>query len=301
MRIEDIKVAFLAIVAIAVAMLPLGMSSTYNTDEKQATVIVEVGAMTIIDVYPTYLNYEGYPGSIALASNRGLYRGDNDTSYYITITNLGSTNISTIEVYSELPATNPWGQADPSLHKSGEFAWIANNTTSSDFKLISQRLFETTKPVYVTIPSDCDNPKFFIFRTWEGDWFIALCQGDTDYTDGSVYIADAPRNTSSPGTTNLNSGTSFTLTGPGSYGYALIPSPHPYQGYYFIVNSDATEAYIAYWDSQVLTNAGLTPRYLFSGSLYPSQSYDIKLQVRIPYGVPAGSIGGTIYIKATSA
>jgi len=299
MRIDFIKVALLAIVAIAVAMLPLGMSATYY--QKQTTVVVTVNAVTIIDVYPTYLNYEGDPGSIASATNTSLNRGDSGTSYYITVTNLGSTNISSIEVYNELPTTNPWGQADPSLHKSGEFAWIANNSTSSDFKLISQRLFEATKPGYVALPSGCTNPKFFIFRTWEGDWFIALCQGTSDYTGGTVYIANAPRNTTSPGTTDLNSVTPLTLTKSGSYGYALIPSPHPYQGYYFIVNDTATEAYIAYWDSQVLSKAGLTLRYLFSGTLYPSQSYDLKLQVRIPYGVPAGNIGGTIYIKATSA
>jgi len=298
MRIDFIKVALLAIVAIAVAILPLGMSDTY---QKQATVIVSVNPMTIIDVYPTYLNYQGDPGSIASATNASLNRGDSGTSYYITVTNLGSTNISSIEVYNELPTTNPWGQADPSLHKSGEFAWIANDSTSSDFKLISQRLFEATKPGYVSLPSGCNNPKFFIFRTWEGDWFIALCQGTSNYTDGTVYIANAPRNTTSPGTTDLSTATSFTLTSTGSYGYASIPSSHQYQGYYFIVNSDATEAYIAYWDSQVLSKAGLTPRYLFPGTLYPSQSYDLKLQVRIPYGVPAGNIGGTIYIKATSA
>lgn len=285
------------------------------------TVSVTVSEQFIVDVNPKVLTYSGNPGSLANPTDNNLRSDTATKSYYITITNLGSVNVTSIRASVDLPTQNPWGSGDASKHKSGDFILISKE---GSFQYVTQRLFNETPPYYVFPPTGCPDPaswdptqcQFYILRTVNDnlntgeDWFIFVKKGATDYTDGTIYVATLPRNTTITGTTNFATITGASLTSSGSYGYKVFDTGIGNKNYLkgvFVINSTGSEAYFSYWGVDIIKKAltSADQYYLCLGSvsspcLYPSQSVSYLVQVRIPYGVQAGAISGNLYIIVSS-
>lgn len=288
-------VAFLAIFTIA-------LSNEYSYTVR---VNVTVEEAVIIEVSPLDLSFRGKPGELAIPHVA-----------YITVTNLGSVPIQRIKVRSELPSSNPWGQGNPALHRSGEFVLIRNS--SVQYGYISQRLFPMSNiPRHFIFPQECltggtfDNSKcrLFVFKTANvtvqnqgEDWFVLAISNNGNFASGSVRFSRVPRTAANPGNydfTNTNHYEERALTVVGSYGYTeyVFGNNQMLRGY-FIIRSDATETYFGYWDYDVTSKVNLPINYLLPVQLRPAEFTTFELQVRIPYGVPAGTVTGNIYIVA---
>jgi len=291
-------------------------------DTTEVTVQVTVSQILIVDISPKLFTFSGFPGRVADPTDPSITQ---DTSsvyskgYYFTVTNLGSVNITSIKVRADLPTSNPWGQGNPALHQIGDFVLLSNDTTAGSVKYyyVAQRLWSTVPPFYVMPPfRHCPSPsswdesecKFFILRTAftkydDGeDWYIFIKKG-ANYTDGTVYVANEPRTSTQSGTTDFSSIEPTSLISNGNYGYAYLKlSSDPNRIYslegYLIVNTTANEVYFAYWDVDKASLASASGVYLWNQNLAPGASKDFRMQVRIPFGVPAGTISGKVYIIA---
>ncbi|MEM5828125.1 MAG: hypothetical protein QW197_01305 [Candidatus Aenigmatarchaeota archaeon] len=315
------KAALILVISLVISFLSLNNIVLSAEAINNLTVTVSVQQMAIVDVTPKLLSYQGYPGKLASATDNSVNKDPTTQSYYITVTNLGSVRILNLRARVDLPTQDPWGYNNPALHTSGDFILISNTTAGSNFAYVTQRLFNKTPPMYIIPPTGCPQPQywdpnvcqFYILRTVnetsnEGeDWFIIVKKGALNYTNGTVYFASVPRTQSISGTTDFSSLTGYTLTSNGNYGYVDVSSilNRYYLKGVFIVNTTGSEAYFTYWGVDVARLAGAPENYLCPGDLsnpclLPAQSKDFRVQVRIPYGVPAGSIVGKLYIIATS-
>ena len=318
-----VKLLILAILVI----IPLLTTVKAQTDN--ATVAVSVLQAAIIDIAPNLFKFHGYPGFIATPNDTSI---NTDTtsyqskSYYFEIKNLGSVNLQYIRANVSLPTANPWGTTN--AHQIGDFVLISNVSTAgnTNFKYVAQRLWNTTPPLYIVVPSGCPSPanwnpkqcQFYIVRTAETqvdnegeEWYMIIKAwtdnlGNYSYTNGTIYFASSPRTKTQTGTTDFSSITGPTLTevtiGTAKYGFAKISHTNSFINAHAIrVDMDGDEAYFYYWNTE-LDSDPTSPTYgnLITSSLAPSQSIQCRLQVRIPFGVRAGYIEGQLTIIATA-
>lgn len=297
------------ILAIIVAFIVIGFYVSFSEDYTSEVIVdVTVQQAVIIDVTPDAISFSGMPGEIA-----------NPNSAYITIYNLGSVPISNIKISVELPSQNPWGSNNPNLHKSGEFVLVEDE--SSNIKYVAQRLFSIDNPPkYMTFPAECMNNnnfdstkcKLFLFRTAkvvtnEGeDWFILVISDSNkkfNTSDVKVRFAKSPKTATSSGILSFSDASQYDekyLTAVNEYGYVAhtIGNNNMLEGY-FVINSDGTEAYFGYWDYNITDKVNLPTNYLRSTQLNPAEFVNFRVQVRIPYGVPMGTVSGKLFIVAS--
>ncbi len=302
-------VAGLALMAV-LGLVPVGLSLSAN-DTEEISVSISVAETTAIDVSPNTVSwsdlYPGYEGANASLSSSWVDVG---------IQNIGSNTITKIWANASMPSTDPYASANPSDFDAAMFVAIRNET-GSKFYLIQSKEFNETLPDYVVLHTATNTTMTGKIRVGFAEYYFQFDDTTNDGChNGTIYISTTPKTNSSDGDYDLSDNTGITVNpndgdSAASFGVADITLSGTTQGvdetYCLAVARDCTYLIISKWNKDIdetsATGAGTSDCsndwYLFDGSLEPSNTTNIKLAPRVPYGVPAGTLGaGTVTILA---
>lgn len=283
------------IIGVLVSSLVLLGLGNADTDTDIVTVDVEVGAQTRIDVSPNSISWAATePGTT------------NDTHFSLDLENIGTRNITNVYVDSSNANSNPYGTADPSFYNSSEFV-LFNTTSNATFYYADTKCWNETKPGFITAPSGWsegyETGHFGKFRTVslgsrtadEGEqyyWFTSQDPESGNCSNGSIYFASRPKNSTDDGTTDFTGVTPETLsTTDWSWGYADIDNGGnaELQEYSVGVSSDCSEVVIFKYNNGLCTSCA-DADYLYAGNLMPGSSTFFWVALKVPQGIPDGNL-----------
>ena len=305
---------YLGIGALVISLLVISTFAFADTGTDTILVDITVSSVTYIDINPNSTSFTGNPGETSNANP-------------LQLENIGSTNISTIDVNATNAASNPWATGSVSNYNAGDFV-LLNKSTDGILYYINTKSWNETKPHYVTAPSgwtEGDSSGYFgRFRTVSlgqgpsGDtgeeyfWFTE--GGGINCTNGSFYIATIPHTKTNTGTIDFSSASAITLTASsdGTYGVATIDQgASALQQYCVRVSADCSEVTIFKYNVAMDGPGACTnDKHLYDASgdessldyLLPGETFDIWMVAKIPFGVADGSVStGTVTFIATGA
>jgi hypothetical protein len=278
------------------AIIPLALASDTDT----ATVYVSVAAQTLVDISPNSVSWS----DVAPGTSSSIV-------YNFTVENIGSNNISTVYAYTTYEQTNPFGTGAPTNYDAANFLLIQNNDTASGFYFANRVEYNdsnTWNLRYLKLPSSVD--AVGRFRVAGNEYFWALdgngTSADELCTNGTIYIGSTAHNDVNLGDVDLTDN-SISWTGDADKDGILIDAPsEPAElANYAIYIDDACDFVALYkwarpggnpWN---VDDQSTKDQPLFSGTLYPGANFKIDLQVKVPFGVAAGSVKqGTLTIYA---
>lgn len=249
-----------------------------------ASVSVDVASVAAVDINPASFSF----------SVSGT--GQTSTAANFEVENIGSTAISSVYAQVTNAASNPYGTGNAANYDAGDFVLLDNG--SGTFYYVKSVNYNESVPAYVTSPSTYDS--FVRIRTagletTEGEEYFAFVQkGAVDCSNGTVLIAKTPHTQSQTGTTDFSaSGTDYATVTLASNVGTVTGVNTVFDAHKIYVPNDCSYVALVKWDQS------LGGDYLYSGTLNPGATLPMKMEVKVPYGVAAGSISGTLTIVAS--
>ena len=291
---------------VLVLLFLVGVVSAGPTDD--VLININITQTVSIDVSPNIVNWTG------------LNIGETGDPQYLTVTNVGSVNITQLRANITNDATNPYGTGNPLNYDAGEL--ILMNTTSAGFYYVNKMNWNETIPGDVTNPDDFtegdDSGHFGIIRTaWDNDvaqeyyYFINRTDSTGDCLTGTanLLIGITPKNVSSTGSVDFSgsAGTNFLSFSVPAGGDGVDISSGYFSGYCALVSSNCRNVRLTRWNTDLDSNSNCTNDQIFydGGSpneLQAGQSTWFWLEPKIPGGVPDGDVSqGTLTVIASAS
>jgi hypothetical protein len=263
----------------------------------EVTVEVEVGEQTWIDVHPESIDF----GTIDPSTTTGPQG--------FQIENIGSTNITEIEVTNAYEGSNPYGVGEADEYVAPNFVEIRNDETATAYLHANYVQYNdsTTYDLldFMTAHTDVTvtYPTGYValgrFRFENVGYFWALVPGfATNCSNGTIYIHETAHAVDVlPNTIDFTDSVAtsiLTLGSPGTHGAANGPTDITAIDPYCVwVDDDCTRVALVEWaQDQWDTKDGCTDDdalfYNTADPLTPSEVLDISMRLVIPYGVRAG-------------
>ena len=300
--------ALVAVVALTfVSVNQSGLAYPVN-DTDTANITVYISSKNMIDISPNVMNFTIMdPGEVKNGYNNT--EGSN-AGFLITgfqIENVGSTNISYVWLNVTQPSSNPYGTGNPNNYDPANF--IAVNRTGTNYSYVDRLEYNATDPIiYLNLDSNArSNGRYGRVRSAFNEYFWQI-NGTCSNTDSYFIIGDTPHNKTQTGTIDLQNGdiTAIKLSGgTGGWFYGSTALSKDFLGYgienYVVLvdNSTCTKIRLVRWNADILdqTNSesvlsdyGFAYNSTTEGQLYPGSSFDMGIQMRVPYGVAQGQL-----------
>lgn len=289
-------ILIIAGILVLAAMLPLALAQ--NTDT--VTVSVSVAAQTIIDISPNSVSWSDIaPGS------------SSSVVYNFTVENVGSNNISRVYAYTTFESSNPFGTGVPTNYDAANFLLIQNNDTASGFFFANRVEYNdsnTWNLRYLILPPGVD--AVGRFRVAANEYFWALDGTGTPAsklcTNGTIYIGSVAHNHTQLGDIDLTDNF-VSWTGDATKEGVLInapASPAELANYAIFIKDTCDFVALYKWarptgNPWIVDDQATNDQPLFLGTLPPGANFKIDLQVKVPFGVAAGSVAtGILTIHA---
>ena len=256
------------------------------TDTDTATFDVTVSSIVMIDIQPNSTSWTAYPGNTTPAVD-------------FSLVNIGSSNITSIYLTATEPSSMPFGTTTATNWDAGNFLEVSNDTGTTYYFVNRVEFNESDWPDYLTLPSNAK--AVGRFRIADNEYFWALESGLVNCSNGTIYIGTTPHTPSDSGDTNLTDN-SHTLQQDGSLTHGLVDAKIGNQWYCIVVDADCTKVRMVKWNIQYDEDAGKCTNdgYVYTGTLLPGESFEIKVRARIPLGVASGDVTtGTLTVTAS--
>ncbi len=287
-----VSAATLMIAVIAAAFLLTGTNNPAEAATvSNASVTVNIGAITIVDITPQAMNFgTANPGS-------RLYQytdPDNGiTLSQIQIENLGSTTISSIHFNVTQPSSDPFGSGAASNYNTGNWL-LLKHTTDTYYAYVDRVEWNSSYPIVYLEPGLPTNSKTYgKIRMGNREYFWTI-NGSSDYcntTGNTLVIGQTPHNESQTGTINLESGDIVVGSIQGVDANWGIVDGITIEGvsYCVAVSADCSTLRIYKWNKDA-PGAGSCSSYNdFATSIAPGASVVADVALYVPYGVPQGT------------
>lgn len=309
--------------AIITALLIMAMinpiTALDNNDTETANISVEISAITMVNIDPYVLTWEGLnPGDIGNAT-------EETTDYFaIQIENIGSKNITHIWFNSTYPSSRPFGTANTSAYDAGNFVVLARENlseisggaTASYCADLSNSTYdgrygrykypnrveypEVRSLVYLKdnngkMPPE--NMDYGRFRFANEEYFWMLSNA-TDCGGENFLIGNDSHTSTKSGTIDFTKSdvvtVSLAATPVEGWCYGNITGHSHLNSYGVLVQNGTSggdrKVQLVWWNKDALTS-GLVGHYLFEESnLVPGNSTAACIKVYVPYGVNEGSV-----------
>jgi hypothetical protein len=281
-----------------------GMASGADTDD--VIIGINITQSISIDVSPNTVNWTG------------LNVGETGDPEYLTVTNVGSVNITSLRANITNDASNPYGTGDPMNYNAGEF--ILMNTTSAGFFYVNKVNWNESIPGDVTNPTDftegANTGYFGIIRTASDsdvaqDYYYFTNRtsesGDCLTSTANLLIGNEPKNVTSQGSVDFSDSgeyTSFTVPAGGD---GVDLGSGDFSGYCALVADDCSTVTLTRWNTDLDTNSNCSNDQIFYDGTTPDElepgSYTwFWLEPKIPGGVPDDDVSqGTLTIIASAS
>ena len=262
------------------------------------TLDVNVSATAVISVLPTALNWTNVP------------TGNNGTTKYITIKNIGSLNVSNIYTYVDTLETEPdrpYGLMAPN-YSAGGVITVKNETVASDNYFAGRLEWNWTQD----IPNhdwsnvdDADAVAWGYFRNTSTDYVWVIGNGTDGYCNntatefGIEYDPDT-------GIVETRTPIAYTIEGESTeWGFlGITDASSPLDGYCVATYYDCSKIYIYRYDKRTSPNFAScdNSEYLQEADLVPGYTMILEVQPWIPNGYPSGDLNTTtLTVYASSA
>ncbi len=280
----------------ALLLIGIGLLAADNVAEAQtisnATVTVQIGAVTIIDITPEKMNF-----TTAIPGDR-LYQyvdpDNNITLSQIQIENLGSTNITRIWFNVTQPSSNPFGTGNVANYNPGNWL-LLKHPTDAAYGYVDRIEWNSSYPIVYLEPGLPKNWKTYgkiRMGNHEYFWTINGTSPFCNTTGNTIVIGQIPHNETQTGTINLVSGniTVSPIVGISNPEWGLINGT-TIEGttYCIAVSADCSTLRIYKWNGDA-PGAGSCGAYSdFATGLVPGASVVADVAMYVPYGVPQGT------------
>jgi len=269
-----------------------------------ATIDVNVGTLTLIDMNPAEYSWTG------------VDPGTNTTTKQAQIENIGSTNFTWIWFNVTQPSDRPFGTGSNSNYVASNYVWIARESQTADsdyFAVDNLEYNETRSLIYLTdpsgnIPPDHSTYTYGRFRntSYEYFWFYDKSSGDCD--GASFYVGDLPHSQGVTGTIDFSSCAAGLNNAPGvtCRSGTLAASSVSDWCYadvniggrnYTVAVQNSTNGYRVRWyhwkveaPGGVDHTEGTNSQYFSQIVIYPGNSTVADLKIYLPYGVAKGQL-----------
>jgi len=311
------------ITVIALTALTLnneGMAALQVNDTDQASVVVTISGLSLIDISPEVMNFTIMnPGEVKSYYNNT--EGSN-SGFYVTgfqIENVGSANITYVWLNTTQPNSDPFGTGNPNLYDPANF--IAVNTSSTNYSYVDRIEYNATSDIiYLNLDTNAStNGRFGRIRSAWNEYFWQV-NGTCSAADSYFIVGNTAHNKTQTGTIDLQNGdiTAIKLAGgTGGWFYGNTKLTRDLLGYgqedyvVLVENSTCTRIRLVRWNADILDDTGASTvladyGYVYnttaSGNpLYPGSSMPMGIQMRVPYGVAQGPLKtGYITVVATA-
>jgi hypothetical protein len=272
----------------------------------QTNVTVLVEAVTWIRIEPVMINFTGQPGNLITSWN--------DT---LTITNIGSQNITAVNAYVDTPAieaSRPYGGDDPSAYAAGGVLVIKNESTQPDFMFLGRYEWNWPRDIPLSnSPATTIAEGFFKNITKEYYWSIHNDSGpitNCSYVPGIQLRIDDEEDLGiretrdTQGTYDLDysiaSDAQSDVSAAGKTWGVEYFDEGPLAGYCVAINQSCDVIYIFEYDRR-FTNVDECVNDIIEITLAPGDLTSVELRAYLPYGIPAGSMSPAVLtFEATS-
>ena len=320
-------VAMFGIAVIALMVMNAGVSpgdAINVTDD--ATILISINTKTMIDITPDNMSFGTLdPGSRSINyTNEGMGAGMSKTGFQIE--NIGSTNITNIWLNVTQPSERPFGTGDSTKYNAGNFMAVSINVSPdgngighNSMSFVDRLEYnETRHLIYLNLP--LDTKSYGRLRSGHNEYFWALygdttqCNASSDGSGLNFRIGLSAHNQTQTGTIDLvggaedvnwdtinlaamyeggtNANWSYSTMSPN---YITVDGPSSV--YCVAAYLDCSKVRIFRWnaDAPGAESCGLSGKgYAYNSTnseLFPGDSMAMNVEIRVPLGTPAGSIG----------
>jgi len=284
------------VLLVVVLMIVAVLFGTNNVAEAQttsnATVTVQIGAVTIVDITPEKMDF-----GTANPGDRLYQYTDPDNNIQLSqiqIENLGSTNITKIWFNVTQPSSNPFGTGTPSNYNPGNWL-LLKRTTDQYFAYVDRVEWNSSYPIVYLEPGLPSNWKTYgKIRMGNHEYFWTI-NGTAAYcntTGNTLVIGQTPHNETQTGTINLASGDIVvgSIQGVDANWGIVNGITIENVSYCVAVSADCSKLRIYKWNGDA-PGAGSCGAYgdFNTETLYPGDSVIADVALYVPYGVPQGT------------
>jgi hypothetical protein len=265
----------------------------------QTNVTVLVQAVTWIRIEPVMINFTGQPGNLLTSWN--------DT---LTITNIGSQNITAVNAYVDTPAietSRPYGNDDPSAYAAGGVLVIKNESTPPEFMFLGRYEWNWTRDIPLSnSPATTIAEGFFKKITNEYYWSL---QNTTNPITNCSYVPNIDlriendedlgiretRDTEGSYDTNYTTSTDVAsdVSAAGKIWGVETFTSGLLEGYCVAINQSCDVIYIFEYDRR-FSGVDACVNDIIEITLAPGDLTSVELRAYLPYGIPAGSMSPAV-------
>ena len=279
---------FFAIFALSIlfSSMPVFADASNTT-----TLDVNVSQTAIISVLPTTLNWTS------------VSTGQNGTTKYINVKNIGSENVSSIYTYIDTLVSEyyrPYGGAATAYSAGGVIA-VKNETASTDYFFSGRLEWNWTQDIPNhdwSIVDDVDAHAWGYLRNASSDYVWVLGNGTDGYCNNTAteFAIEYDVDTGDVGTRTPEGGYAIEAES-AEWGFlGITDGSSPLDGYCVATYYDCTKIYIYKYDQRTSPNFASCDNsaYLQELNLTPGYTMILEVQPWIPNGYPSGYLNSTV-------